>query len=227
MIRNDRYFCFRLIKSFSSSKSFANLPIDSIIITMSYKPPRHSVQVDSNGNNHHRSSISLRVCKAFEDPNYIEDVLVYTDETMRQFKEKICRKIFPYLQPDLFYLTLLDSGHNTWVRIRESKTDELFSRYGIPSSSILNVVTYARICSHQQSSEITLPVKSLILKLCRRPMDKEDFTPIVVERSTSLGDLKRKADTHVTNQNTDHLYRCIDDKWVVCEKQVEDLSLEQ
>ena len=187
---------------------------------------RHTSEVADNSN-YHRSSIYFRVCKAFEDPNYAENVFVYTDETMQQLKEKICQQMFPHLQPHLFYLTLFDPKYNTWIRISESAADKLVVYCDIPPSSFLNVVTHTRVCNNQHLPEATLPMNSLTLKLCRRPMDRTDVMRIPTQRSTSLADLKRQAEAYVTNQNSDHLYRWTGDKWIKYEKETEDLSLEE
>ena len=172
-----------------------------------------------------RVPVYFYVCRRPKDVSSRESIKMYEHDTLEQLKDTIYRQLHLTIKPSKFSLSRLDRSTQMWLPIDESNIHYTNAVDRIPPRSILSIEEHKEFVDNYSHTNPTVQNKEFTLQLCKKPMKRLDTIDISVQSSQSLGDVKKQAQERVSDQNTDYLYRWIDENWVKYEQQTEDITL--
>jgi ubiquitin C-terminal hydrolase len=169
-------------------------------------------------------NVWFKVCITDRNRNNTKYIDLFEDNTLEELKWEIRKQLDLKTKPTDFSLTVFDVVEYTWIPIHDENVHKTIIDLKLPFYSILNVEKRKEINTSQQHRS-TVTESELTLKLCKQPMDKLDFVYLTINSSTTLGELKKRAEKEVMNQKTRHLSLWTKDKWTKFETTLDDLSL--
>jgi ubiquitin C-terminal hydrolase len=119
---------------------------------------------------------------------------------------------------------MFNENAGTWVPIHDKNVGKTLADLNFPSDSIINVEEREEMSTNKQHTS-KIGNNDLMLKLCKRPMDKSEFIYLRTHSMITIGQLKEEARKRVMTKKPNHLYLWTNDNWTKFETNLDDLTV--
>ncbi|CAF3846021.1 unnamed protein product [Rotaria magnacalcarata] len=162
--------------------------------------------------------LQLKVCKTKLDQTTFEYLTIRSTDTLEQLKEKIVSKFSVSWRLTDFYLEMFDEENKKWEKIDDSNSFLTLQEAKLRHHSFLTIQRRTETPLNDQSSgKPRSHIKEsdeLILKLCEKPMCRENHIPINVNRLSTLRELRTQVYEKFNERpNNRSLYKRDPDGW--------------
>ncbi|CAM4936207.1 unnamed protein product [Rotaria socialis] len=144
-----------------------------------------------------REIVTFKVCKDERNKMAYEILELWSSDTILELKEEVARKLNIKLSLKNFFLEASDEIRDKWENIDDSNSSLTVREAKLRDRSFLTIKKRTEKSLNDQSSRkpssYIKESDELTLKLCKKPISRENYIPININRLSTLQELRTQA----------------------------------